>query len=324
MGTETVQGRGGRAGLIAIGFVLLAGALYLLGYSLSKALVVTYGLTPMQVTFLRCALGLAASLAVLPWSRSGVTWRRIWHPPQAWQQRAAAAALVGSNVLAIVAYSTMPVTVAAALGFTAPLLLTALGGLVLRERVQAGRWLAAAVGFAGMLLIVRPGAAGMGTGTILGIAASFGAALAYAVYQVLLRRMRTVASSLDAVIQVALVGTVLLAGLMIGFWHQLGLASLGIVVAFTGVQTAGLASIAAAMRRGEASQLAPWQYFGLLWAVLLDAVMFGVPPSAGSLLGSAFVVAGGLLAQLPGWRRPTGHEPDVTPAPPRPRSRPAR
>ena len=56
------------------------------------------------------------------------------------------------------------------------------------------------------------------------------------------------------------------------------------------------------MRRGEASQLAPWQYFGLLWAMLLDAVMFGVQPSAGSLLGSAFVVAGGLLAQFPGWR----------------------
>ena len=289
-----VQRQSGRAALIAIGFVLLAGMLYPLGYSLSKVLVRTYGLTPLQVTFLRCSIGLAASVAVLPWPRSGVTWQRICYPPQAWEQRAAAAALVVSNVLAIIAYSLMPVTVAAAVGFTAPLLLTALGGLVLRERVQAGRWLGTAVGFAGMLLIVKP----EGTTAALGIAASFGGALTYAIYQILVRRLRQIASSLDAVIQVALVGTVLLAGAMVAYWHQIGPAGLGIVVAFTVIQTVGLASIAAAMRRGEASQLAPWQYFGLLWAMVLDATMFGVPPSAGSFLGSAFVIAGGLLAQF--------------------------
>ena len=195
MEAGTVQRQGGRAALIAIGFVLLAGMLYPLGYSFSKVLVRTYGLTPLQVTFLRCFVGLMASVAVLPWPRSGVTWRRIWHPPQAWEQRAAAAALVASNVLAIIAYSVMPVMVAAAVGFTAPLLLTVLGGLVLRERVQAGRWLGTAVGFAGTLLIVKP----EGTTAALGIAASFGGALTYALYQVLVRRLRQVASSLDAI-----------------------------------------------------------------------------------------------------------------------------
>ncbi len=298
MQAQAVRRQDGRAALVAIGFVLLSGMLYPLGYSLSKTLVGTYGLTPLQVTFLRCSLGLTVSVAAMSWPRSGVTWRRIWHPPQVWEQRAAAAALVASNVLAIIAYSAMPVTAAAALGFTAPLLLTALGGLVLRERVQAGRWLGAAVGFAGMLLIVKPGATGTGTGITVGIIASFGGALTYALYQILVRRLRQVASGLDAVIQVALVGTVLLAGAMIAFWRQLGLAGLGIVVVFTVVQTAGLASIAAAMRRGEVSQLAPWQYFGLLSAALLDAVMFGVQPSTGSFLGSALVIAGGLLSQF--------------------------
>ena len=298
MQAQAARRQEGRATLVAIGFVLLSGMLYPLGYSLSKTLVGAYGLTPLQVTFLRCSLCLTAGVAALSWPRSGVTWRRIWHPPQAWEQRAAAAALVTSNVLAIIAYSAMPVTVAAALGFTAPLLLTALGGLLLRERVQAGRWLGAGIGFAGMLLIVKPGAAGTTTGTTLGIAASFGGALTYALYQIQLRRLRQVASSLDAVIQVALVGTVLLGGAMYAFWRQLGLAGLGIVVAFTIVQTAGLVSIAAALRRGEASQLAPWQYVGLLWAMFLDATMFGVQPSVGSLLGSALVVSGGLLSQF--------------------------
>lgn len=277
----------------AIGFVLLSGLLYVFGYSLSKTLVNTYGLSALQVTFLRCALVLAVSLAAMPWPASGVTWARLWRPERAWEQRAAAAALVGSNVLAVLAYSMMPVTAASALGFTAPLLLTALGGLVLRERISLGRGLGAALGFAGMLLIVRPDAGAAS----LGIAASLGAATAYAVYQLLVRRLRAVASSVDTAMQVALVGVILLAATMIWFWHAISLEAFGVVALFTFVQTAALASIAAALRRSEASRLAPWQFFGLIWAMLMDAMMFATWPSIGSLLGGALIIAGGLLAQ---------------------------
>jgi len=285
--------QGNLAARVAIGFVLVSGLLYVLGYSLSKMLVGTYGLTALQVTFLRCALVLTASCAALPWPRTGVTWERLWRPARAWEQRAAAAALVASNALAVLAYSIMPVTAASALGFMAPLLLTALGGLVLRERVPIGRWLGTAAGFAGMLLVVKPGT----SPAFAGVAASVGAAATYAIYQVLVRRLREVATSLDTAMQVALVGVILLAGTMFAFWHQVDWAAFGVVLVFTVVQTAALASIAAALRRSEASRLAPWQFSGLLWAMLLDAVMFGAVPSAGALLGSALIIAGGLLAQ---------------------------
>lgn len=278
---------------LAVGFVLLSGLLYVLGYSLSKALVGTFGLTALQVTFLRCALVLAASCAALPWPQTGVTWKRICRPVRAWEQRAAAAALVASNALAVLAYSMMPVTAASALGFTAPLLLAALGGLVLRERVSVGRWLGTVTGFAGMLLIVKPGT----SVAWAGVAASVGAAVTYAAYQVLIRRLRDVATSLDTAMQVAVVGAILLAGTMFMAWRHIGWTALGIVLVFTIVQTAALASIAAALRRSEASQLAPWQFSGLLWVMLLDAVMFGGTPSVGSLLGGALILAGGLLAQ---------------------------
>jgi drug/metabolite transporter (DMT)-like permease len=293
--TQATQGerRGGSSITMAIGLVLLSSLLYVLGYSLSKALVSTYGLTALQVTFLRCVLVLTATFAVLPWPQTGVTWARIWWPARAWEQRIAAAALVGSNVLAVLAYSLMPVTAASALGFTAPLLLTVLGGLVLRERVSVGRWLGAMIGFVGMLLIVKPGA----SPASLGIVAAIGAAVTYAIYQVLVRRLRAVASSLDTAMQVALVGLVLLAGTMFAFWHQIGLGAFGVVLVFTIVQTAALVSIAAALQRGEASRLAPWQFSGLLWAMLLDAAMFGTSPTAGSLLGGALIIGGGLLAQ---------------------------
>ena len=291
--TTREERRPGPADTAAVGLVLLSGLLYVLGYSLSKALVGTFGLTAVQVTFLRCALVFGAAIAALGWPGTGVTWGRIWRPARAWEQRAAATALVASNALSVVGYGLMPVTEASALGFTAPLLVAAFGGLLLRERVCLGRWLGVGVGFAGMLLVVRPGAAPLS----IGVAASLGGAAAYAAHQVLVRRLRDVASSLDTAIQVSLVGVLLLAGIMPVFWRQIGWGAFGVVLVFTLVQTAGLASIAAALRRSEASRLAPWQFSGLLWAMLLDAAVFGGLPAIGSVAGGALIVTGGLLAQ---------------------------
>ena len=278
----------------AIGLTILSGLLYVLGYALSKNLVTDHGLTPLQVTFLRCAVILLVSLAATSWPASQMTWRRLLRPEKAWEQRAAAAALVVSNVLAVLAYTLLSVTAASALGFTAPLLLALLGGLLLRERVSLGRWLGTLVGFIGMLMIVKPG----GEASLPGIAAAFAGALTYAVYQVLIRRLREVATTLDTIMQVALVGAVLLAVPVAADWHPLSLLAAGLVVVVTAVQTAALASIAAALHRGEASRLAPWQFSGLLWAMVLDALLLHATPSPGSLFGALLVIGGGVLAQV--------------------------
>ncbi|MBP0494567.1 DMT family transporter [Pararoseomonas indoligenes] len=277
----------------AIGLTVLSGLLYVLGYALSKKLVTDHGLTPLQVTFLRCVVILLVGLAATAWPGSRLTWHRLFRPERAWEQRAAAAALVVSNALAVLAYTLLSVTAASALGFTAPLLLALLGGLFLREKVSLGRWLGTLVGFAGMLLIVKPG----GEASLPGIAAAFAGALTYAAYQIVIRRLREVATTLDTILQVALVGVVLLAVPVAADWHPVGLVSAGLVVVVTAVQTAALASIAAALHRGEASRLAPWQFSGLLWAMALDALLLHATPTTGSLFGALLVIGGGVLAQ---------------------------
>ncbi len=279
--------------LVAVGLTILSGLLYVLGYTLSKSLVASDGLSALQVTFLRCALILLAGLLAIAWPGTGVTWRRLLWPERAWEQRAAAAALVASNALAVVAFALLPVTAASALRFTAPLLLTLLGGLILRERVSLGRWLGTLIGFAGMLLIVRPG----GSPNLPGIVAAFGGALTYAAYQILIRRLRDVATTRDTIMQVALVGVVLLAGPVAADWHPVSARTASLALAVTVIQTAALASIAAALHRGEASRLAPWQFFGLLWAMALDALMFGAEPTADGVVGAVLVIGGGVLAQ---------------------------
>lgn len=278
----------------AIGLTVLAGLLYVLGYTLSKGLVTDHGLSPLQVTFLRCVVILVVGVAATAWPGNTLTWRRLLRPERAWEQRAAAAALVASNALAVLAYTLLSVTAASALGFTAPLLLALLGGLFLREQVSLGRWLGTLLGFAGMLLIVKPG----GEASLLGIAAAFAGAFTYAVYQVVIRRLREVATTRDTILQVALVGVVLLAVPVAADWRPLSLVSAGLVVIVTVVQTAALASIAAALHRGEASRLAPWQFSGLLWAMALDAIVLHTTPTPGSLLGAGLVIGGGVLAQV--------------------------
>ena len=95
----------------------------------------------------------------------------------------------------------------------------------------------------------------------------------------------------------AVVGTVVLAGTMVTAWRPVDMAAFGAVVLATLIQTAGLFCIAAAMQHGEASALAPWQFSCLLWALLLDAVMFGAPPGGAALAGSLLILVGGLLTQ---------------------------
>jgi drug/metabolite transporter (DMT)-like permease len=245
---------------------------------------------------------LVVGLGAAAWPGGRVTWRRLMRPARAWEQRAAAAALVASNALAVLAYALMPVTAASAIGFTAPLMLTLLGGLLLGERVPPLRWLGTLLGFGGMLLIVRPG----GEAGVLGIAAAFGGALTYALYQVLIRRLRDAATTLDTILQVALVGVVLLAAPVAADWHPVNAKAAGLVVLVTAVQTAALACIAAALHRGEASRLAPWQFSGLLWAMALDALLLHVAPTLGGLAGAALVIGGGVLAQLAGRSRTGG------------------
>lgn len=294
VGKNGAEARQGSTTSVAIGLTVLSGLLYVLGYALSRGLVTDHGLTPLQVTFLRCVVILLASLAATSWPGSRMTWRRLFRPERAWEQRAAAAALVVSNVLAVLAYTLLSVTAASALGFTAPLLLALLGGLFLRERVSLGRWLGTLVGFAGMLLIVKPG----GEASLPGIAAAFAGALTYAAYQIVVRRLREVATTPDTIMQVALVGVVLLAVPVAADWHAVTLLSAGLIMVVTVVQTAALASIAAALHRGEASRLAPWQFSGLLWAMALDALVLHAAPTPGGLFGALLVIGGGVLAQV--------------------------
>lgn len=237
---------------LAVLLTLAAGLLYTLGYALAKIL--SDALDPVQITFLRSAIVLAGWGAwLVVTADAGAAVRRLLAPPRAMDQRLAAAMLIFSTTLAVLGYSLVPVTEASALGFTAPIILVVLGALVLHERVTPRRWVAVALGFAGMLVVVRPG------GELFTCAAAVpvAAALTYALYQVMTRRIRGAADEWDATLQGALAGVVLLAPAMPWLWRAPAMADVALVVLYAAVQTAALLCIAGAVRRAEVSGLAP-------------------------------------------------------------------
>ncbi|HUS14253.1 MAG TPA: DMT family transporter [Chloroflexia bacterium] len=166
----------------AILFALLCNLLYAVGYALAKWL--SGSLDPLEITFLRSALVLVAAMGVSG-LRPGTaaSWRHALAPPRAWDQRLAALALIASTTISVFGYALLPVTEASALGFTGPIILTACGALLLREKVDGRRWAAVACGFAGMLVMLRPGGGLLGLPSLVPIAA----ALAYS-YCVISRR----------------------------------------------------------------------------------------------------------------------------------------
>jgi drug/metabolite transporter (DMT)-like permease len=125
------------------------------------------------------------------------------------------------------------------------------------------------------------------------------AALTYALYQVMTRRIRGVADEWDATLQGALAGVVLLGPAMPWLWRAPGAADLALAVLYAAVQTAALLCIAGAVRRAEVSGLAPWHYSRIVFALGLDALLFARVPGAWALAGCALIAAGGLVLAWP-------------------------
>lgn len=110
---------------------------------------------------------------------------RIWRAPQKKLLLLRGAMLATVATCFMTALIWMPLAEATAIYFTAPLLMVALSPWLVGEQVQRSRWVAVVVGFAGMLLIVRPGSDLPWLGTVLMAIA----AVCYAVFQLLTRRL---------------------------------------------------------------------------------------------------------------------------------------
>lgn len=242
---------------------------------------------PLQVAALR---GLSSLPLVTLWVLATVPARsllRVYWPLHLLRGALGIAMMAGF----VYGLRTMPLSTAYAITFVAPLLVTAMAGPLLKERVGPARWVAIVIGLAGVLVILRPTGEGMLTGGGLAILI---AAICYAMGAVIVRmlaqRDSTQAMVFWFVVLLSL-GAWLLA---LPTWKPLQPAH-GWIIAGVGV-SGSLAQVALteAFRRGEASLIAPLEYTALVWGVLLDVALWSVLPDGVTWIGAGIIVASGL------------------------------
>jgi len=195
-----------------------------------------------------------------------------------------------SAILFITALFNMPLANLSAILQALPLTVSLAAALFFKEPLGWRRLTAIFIGFAGVMLIVRPGGADFSVYSLYAV----GAVMVVTVRDLAARRMsRDVPSTLAAVI--AAVGVTLLAmvGLAFETWAPVQGATVGYLTGAAVFIIGGYVFSVAAMRVGEIGFVAPFRYTSLLVALLLGFVVFGEVPQALTLIGAGIVVAMG-------------------------------
>jgi drug/metabolite transporter (DMT)-like permease len=200
--------------------------------------------------------------------------------------------LAASTICLIGAISFVPLADAYAITFTAPLLVTVFSIPLLGERVRWRRWSAVLAGFAGVLIVIRPGF-GM---THWALALPLITALGFALYQILTRKVSAVPgeSSLAMLFYLACVGTVIMTALVPFFWQSVAPVDWLAMIAMGALGGIGHLILIRALTIAPASLLAPFVYTQIVWALVLGYLIFGDVPDGWMLVGCAVIVASGL------------------------------
>lgn len=188
------------------------------------------------------------------------------------------------------AYSRMPIADAYALAFAAPLFITALSVPILKEQVGWRRWTAVGVGFAGVLVMLRPGAGVVDIGAF----AALGGAFCYSVNMLIARRMRGTEKPVSFAFYSTLTSLVVSAGILPLVWVAPTAGDIGLHAAAGLIAGGSVIALLTAFRQAPAAVVAPFQYSQMIWGVLSGYLIWGFVPDVWLGVGAAIVIGSGL------------------------------
>ncbi len=281
-----------RTGRPVLGILLsvLAVAVFAIGDVATKYLMLRHDVT--FVVAVRYVVNLSLLLAVLA-PRHG---RALLRTRRTGLVLFRAACLVSASLFMGLALKTLPVGETIAIIYLAPFGVMALAVVVLGEKVSTLGWVAAAVAFAGVLLIVRPGSALAPGGVVFALLT----ALATVAYNFLSRSLAATETTEAMLVVTALTGTVVFGLLLPWTWDGRvpGRFDLSVLLALGALSALGHALFTAAFRETPASRLAPFNYVHLVFAAILGWAFFGHVPDAMTQAGMALIVAAGMTSAL--------------------------
>ena len=268
--------------------MLAANALFATTDSTSKWLL-TAGYAALQLAFMRYASQLLiTSVLVLRRGTGDLMKARALWPRLVLR----ASLLVVSTILNFFALTSLSLSVTSAIMFSAPIIVCALSWPLLGERVGPFRWAAVALGFLGVMVVIRPFEVDWNVAALLTLAAAFGLAL----YAIMTRAMAQDVEPLAMQFILGLVGTALLLPLAWVYWvpiqtigHFFLLALLGCWAWF------GHELLIRAHKVAEANYLGPYAYSYLIYMTLAGYLLFGDIPDAWTVVGAAMITGAGLL-----------------------------
>ncbi len=272
----------------------LRGSLWLIGdmtlvvsmLSIVKAMGQTY--PAVQIVFIRCLVGL---MVIAP-----LIWRGRRHL-FATRRMPMHLLRVGCNAIALTANFTavtsLPLALVTSIAFTRPMILMFMAAVFLGERIGGRRWLAAAVGFAGVLVVARPGEVPLS----IGLAAASLAALFGPGAVVATRKLKGESHVvLMAFYTIALTGVTAVPAAIL--WQPVAWTDLGPLVAIGILAQVAQLCFLRAHHTAEARTLAPLGYLHLVLSILAGQVLFGEVPTNSTLIGGAVIVAAAIATTM--------------------------
>jgi drug/metabolite transporter (DMT)-like permease len=276
-----------RSALLGIGLMLLAMLMFSLNDALGKWLVATYSVG--QILLLRSAASLVVMAPFV--ARSGTKPFRDAPQPRLQALRVLLSTLEIACFYAAVAY--MPLADAMTFYLASPVYVTAFSALFLGEKVGAFRWTAVLIGFAGVLIALKP------TGDSLSLASGIAVvgSIFYAFLMIVIRHLRETS---QVVLATTHAGGALIFGAVLAplNWVAVSLPDLPLLALLGIVSIAAIMLVNQSLRLAAASVVAPYQYTLIVWAILLGYIIFGDVPQWNTLAGAAVIVASGLFIFL--------------------------
>jgi drug/metabolite transporter (DMT)-like permease len=265
-------------------------SLSMAGFTFNDSIVklLTSDMNVAQVIFLR---GAVASVLIYLLARQ----RRALRPLRILLDRWVAIRVVGElggTLTFLIGLSHIPLANASAILQALPLAVTMGAALFLSEPVGWRRWGAILAGFAGVLIIVRPGLEGFSPYALMIV----GTVIFASARDIATRKVNPAIPSLF--LSTVTASAVAIGGFFLlwpmGGWRPLSAANVGLICLAACLLLVGYQFIIMSMREGEISFIAPFRYTSFIWALLLGMVVFGDYPDIFMITGGAIVIGSGL------------------------------
>ncbi len=201
--------------------------------------------------------------------------------------------MVGS-IAYVTAIATVPLPTVSAVLQAMPLVVTMGAALFLREQVGWRRWTAIAVGFAGVLLVIRPGLDGFRPAALWVLITVAGLAVRDLASRAVPAAFSSAQVSAWGAMAITLLGVLMMA------WTGEAVVPSGVQAVQLGLLglfgSAGYWAITAAARTGEVATVAPFRYARLVFAIIIGWLIFNEPADALTLWGAALIIGSGLYS----------------------------